>query len=275
MSAGPKADGPMRIAAHLGIADPDAPLLAATAGSVDPVAQIYCAAGLGFAGITDNGLKTRAPEVQRRMGAALRSHGMEMGSFTHNVQGMEPSFFWGAPVADMEMAMSESLAAAERMGGGCINAILLDCGGPQGDQVARASENLAAAARLAGERGVALAVEAVSRARVSLALVERVADVAAVARAAGVGLILDSCHCHCVGEDMAAAIVAHADILSAVQMADMPDRVQPGAGVIDFAPIIAALRTIGWRGLVEAELMPKMPGIKEEAEAVAALRALG
>lgn len=265
----------MRYAAHLGIADPDAPLLAATAGSVDPVAQIHCAARLGFAGITDNGLKARTPEVQRRMGVALRDHGMEMGSFTHNVLGMEPPFFWGAPVADMAAAMADSLAAAERVSGGCINAILLDCGAPQGEQLARATENLAAAGALAAERGVALAIEAVSRVRVPLALVERLADIAAIARSAGVGLILDSCHCHCAEEDMAAAIEAQADILAAVQIADMPDRVQPGVGLIDFAPIMAALRTIGWGGLVEAELMPKVQGVEGEAAAVDALRALG
>ncbi|KXU31866.1 xylose isomerase [Sphingobium sp. 22B] len=265
----------MRYAAHLGIADPDAPLLAATAGSVDPVAQINCAARLGFAGITDNGLKARTPEVQRRMGVALRDHGMEMGSFTHNVLGMEPPFFWGAPITDIEAAMASSLTAAEHVGGGCINAVLLDCGAPLAEQLARATENFAAATKLAAERGVALAVEMVSRERVPLALVERLADIGAIARWAGVGLILDSCHCHCAGEDMAAAIVAQADILAAVQIADMPGRVQPGAGVIDFAPIMAALRTIGWGGLVEAELMPKLRDIDGEAAAIAALRALG
>ena len=74
---------------------------------------------------------------------------------------------------------------------------------------------------------------------------------------------------------MAALILAQADILAAVQIADMPGRVQPGAGVIEFAPIMAALRQIGWRGLVEAELMPKAGGVEGEAAAVAALRALG
>ena len=59
---------------------------------------------------------------------------------------------------------------------------------------------------------------------------------------------------------MAAAILMHRDVLAAVQLADMPERVEPGAGTIDFAPIMAALRAIGWRGLVEAEFMPATPG---------------
>lgn len=56
---------------------------------------------------------------------------------------------------------------------------------------------------------------------------------------------------------------------------DMPGRVQPGAGVIDFAPMMAALRHIGWKGLVEAELMPQRQGVEGEAAAVAALKAMG
>ena len=206
---------------------------------------------------------------------ALRDHGMEMGSFTQNPLGLEPPFFWGAGIKDLEAAMMASLAAAERVGGGCINMILLDCGMSRAEQLARATENFARAATLARERGVSLAIEVASRARVPQVLVERADEVAAVARSAGVGLILDSCHCHCAGEDMAALILAQADILAAVQIADMPGRVQPGAGVIEFAPIMAALRQIGWRGLVEAELMPKAGGVEGEAAAVAALRALG
>lgn len=264
----------MRLAAHLGLSDPNAPLLMASAGSIDPVAQIACAARLGFAGVTDNSLKGRPVAVQRAMGASLKAHQLAMGSFTHNVLASEPPFFWGAPIADMGVAMADTLAAADRVGGGCINAILLDSGAPVAEQLARAADNLALATALATAEGMALAVEVASRTRVALALVERVTDIAAIARAAGAGLILDSCHCHCAGEDMAAAIVAQADILAGVQLADMPGRVEPGAGGIAFAPIMAALRAIGWKGLVEAELMPAKPGVQGEAQAVAALMAL-
>jgi len=264
----------MRLAAHLGIADPNMPLLAASAGSVDPVAQIAYAARLGFAGITDNGLKARPADVQRAIGAALRTHGLAMGSFTHHVPASEPPFFWGTTIVDMRAAMAATLAAADRAGGGCINVILLDSGAPMADQLARAVDNLAVATALAAAEGVPLAIEVASRARVPLALVERVSDVAAVAQAAGAELILDSCHCHCAGEDMAAAIVAQADMLAGVQLADMPGRVEPGAGRIAFTPIMAALRAIGWSGLVEAELMPAQPGVEGEKRAVAALMAL-
>jgi len=269
--------GGWRFAAHLGIARPDAPLLAALAGSLDPAVQIARAAELGFSGVTDNCLKMRPPETRRRMGEALRAHGLTMGTFTHNVPASEPPFFWGARVSDLESALAATLAAAADVGGGCVNAIMLDSGDFRGDQLARAADTLAAAAELCAAHGAELAVEAISRARVPQVLVETVDETARLVRSAGapLGLILDSCHCHCAGDDMAGAILAHADILAAVQLADMPRRVEPGAGAIDFAPILAALRAIEWTRLVEAEFMPSTPGLVGERAALAALRALG
>ena len=269
--------GGWRFSAHLGILRPDAPLLAALAGSVDPTVQIARAAELGFSAVTDNCLKMRAPKVRRRMGEALRAHGLAMGSFTHNMPASEPPFFWGARTAELERALAATLAAAADVGGGCVNAILLDSGDPPADQLARAADNLAAAAELCAANGVTMAVEAISRARVPLALTEGVEVIARLVRSAGppLGLILDSAHCHCAGDDMADAIIAQADILAGVQLADMPGRVEPGAGTMDFAPILAALRAIGWKGLVEAEFMPSTPGPAGERAALAALRALG
>ncbi|GGC13976.1 hypothetical protein GCM10011494_35980 [Novosphingobium endophyticum] len=123
-----------RFAAHLGVSSSDAPLLAATAGSIDPVDQIACAAAAGFAGISDNGLKRQPPDVQRRMGKALRDHGLAMGSFTYAMPGREPPFFWGSPIPDVSAALHETLAAGERVEGGLINVILLDSGAPLGSR---------------------------------------------------------------------------------------------------------------------------------------------
>lgn len=260
-----------RFAAHLGISDPRLPLLAATAGTIDPVRQIATAAACGFSGITDNGLTARPPAVQRAMGAALAAHGLTMGSFTH-VAG--PPVCWGGRIADVSTLLADSLAAAARVGGGCLNLILLDDGSDPAAQRARAATNLHAAAAIAAHHGVRVAVEAISRARVPGALVEGVAATVAVigaADAANLGLILDSCHCHCTGDDMAAAIAANAGRLAAVQIADMPGRVEPGAGTLDFASVFAALDAIGWAGLIEAEFSPAAPGVCGEAAAMAAL----
>ena len=270
--------GRWRFAAHLGIASADRPMLAASTGSRDPVDQIARAAALGFTGISDNNLRARGPVTQRRMGVALRDHGLVMGTFTFHAAGEEPAFYWGMPIADMEVIMAGALAAADHVGGGCINAVLLDAGTPVHDQRAWAKDNLARAAEIAFTAGFRLALESVSRTRVPNILFDGGKDVAALIRASGspyLGLILDSCHCHCSGDDMAALVRAHADWLAAVQIADMPGRVEPGAGGIDFAPIMAALADIGWHGLIEAEFDPLHSGLEGEADALAALNRLG
>ncbi|QEH78288.1 TIM barrel protein [Sphingomonas sp. C8-2] len=262
--------GRRRFAAHLGIASPDRPLLE---GGIDPIAQIERAHALGFAGITDNGLMLRPPEVQRRMGERLRALGMEMGSFTHDPPGERPRFFWGASQPDLDAALAPTFAAAERVGG-VVNLVLLDTGAPRADQLARATDNLGRAAMLARERGIRLALEPVSRIRVPLALVEHMAEAAAIVVRiddAAFGLILDSCHMALGGEDIAAAILAQADRLRVVQIADMPGRVEPGAGELDFASILAALDRIGWQGMLEVEFDP----LGDEPAMLGALARLG
>nr|WP_047166239.1 sugar phosphate isomerase/epimerase family protein [Sphingomonas sp. Y57] len=251
----PRLGGCRRFAAHLGIASPDRPLLG---GDLDPIAQIERAHALGFAGIADNGLMLRPPEVQRRMGERLRALGMEMGSFTHDPPGDRPRFFWGAPQPDLAAALAPTFAAADRVGG-VVNLVLLDAGKPRAEQVARAIDNLGRAAALARTRGLRLALEPVSRFRVPLALVEHMAEAAAVVARIdddALGLIVDSCHMALGGEDIPAAILAQADRLRAIQIADIPGRVEPGAGELDFAPILAALDRIGWQGMLEAEFDP-------------------
>ena len=116
------------------------------------------------------------------------------------------------------------------------------------------------AAELAAERGVCISLDAVSRARVPLTVIECASDVAAVDRAADAGLILDACRSYCIGDGMTAQIVANAD---------MPARVEPGTETSIFAPILAALRAVGWTGLIEAELTPAQPGVSGEAKAMA------
>lgn len=266
----PRLGGRRRFAAHLGIASPDRPLLG---GDPDPIAQIERAHALGFAGITDNGLILRPPDVQRRMGERLRALGMEMGSFTHDPPGEGPRFFWGAPQPDLDAALAPTFVAAERVGG-VVNLVLLDSGAPRGEQLARATDHLGRAAALARARGLRLALEPVSRERVPLALVEHIAEAAAIVARIGddaLGLIVDSCHMALGGEDIPAAILSHAGRLRAVQIADVPGRVEPGAGELAFAPILAALDRIGWRGMLEAEFDP----LGDEAAMLRALERLG
>ena len=107
-----------RLAGHLGVLGPDAPLFRHSANPA-PADQIAFLARHGFSGVSDNYLLLRTPEDQAHIGRLAREHGLEMGSFVHD------PLNWNRPVwntsgptgrAALEEALAASLAAAERSG---------------------------------------------------------------------------------------------------------------------------------------------------------------
>jgi hydroxypyruvate isomerase len=250
-----------------------APMFARTLGSADPLLQIEYMAACGFAGIADNHLLARDAATQAAIGAALARHGMEMGSFTLVPPGR--AFFpWTQPGADVAAGLVPALAAMDRVGGGLIIIAIHDNGACPTDQYQAAGENLGRAAAIAAAAGRALGLEPVSPQRVPGVLVQTAAQAALIIAACGstaLKLVVDCCHLNLGGEDIGGCIREYAPMLGAVQVADMPGRVEPGAGVVDFAAIRDALVDIGWAGLVEAECFASRPGAAGEAAMLAAL----
>ena len=79
------------------------------------------------------------------------------------------------------------------------------------------------------------------------------------ARAAGapnVGFLCDLYHLASNGDDVDAAIGAHADVTAHVQIADAPGRGEPGSGELDLDGYLAALEDHGYRGWVSLEYKP-------------------
>jgi L-ribulose-5-phosphate 3-epimerase len=98
-------------------------------------------------------------------------------------------------------------------------------------------------------------------------LVESIADWRRLRAALGdpprFGITLDIGHCRCLEpEPVPACVVAVADHLVNVQIDDMRrgvhEHLEFGTGEIDFPPVLAALRDVGYRGLVAVEL-PRHP----------------
>lgn len=263
-----------RFAGHLGVRAPDAPLLRHLADA-DPVAQIEALAAHGFAGVADNYLLLRSDADQARIGEAIARTGLAMGSFVHDpLAWNRPGWITGAALDSLDA----TLAAAARAGGRTIVCVTgaLDNGDPQ-SQHARMAVNLARAADRAGRAGVTLCVEATHPAFAPGLLIERLTDAIAVVRAAGhphVRLDLDLGHVALHGTDPLAAIAAAAGLIGMVQIADVPGRVEPGAGTLAWPGILAALAE-AYAGLVELELEPAEPGAAGERAMLARLARLG
>jgi hydroxypyruvate isomerase len=123
-----------------------------------------------------------------------------------------------------------------------------------------ATENIALAAKAAAGIGAGVFIEPVSGPKpYPLRTAQDAVAVVRRARAAGagqVGLLFDVYHLASNGDDVDAAIAAHAEVTAHVQIADAPGRGEPGSGQLDLDRYLAALEDHGYRGWVSLEYKP-------------------
>jgi sugar phosphate isomerase/epimerase len=96
---------------------------------------------------------------------------------------------------------------------------------------------------------------------------EQAVELAAATGLASVGVVADAYHMNIEEPDPAAALVAAADRLAHVQVSDS-NRLEPGAGHLDWAAFLAALERIGYAGDLAVEC--RLSGPPEQALAAAA-----
>jgi hydroxypyruvate isomerase len=126
-------------------------------------------------------------------------------------------------------------------------------------QLAAMTENLKRHAEDAARAGLVLLVEPIAESRIPGLLVNRLEDGLAMVRAVAmpsVRLLFDTGHVAMMGEDVPAALAACGDAIGLLQLADIPGRVDPGLGDLDWAAIARAIGETGYQGLVELEFEP-------------------
>jgi hydroxypyruvate isomerase len=126
-----------------------------------------------------------------------------------------------------------------------------------------ALENLVLAARAAQGIGATLLVEALNAPEAPqyalLSSEAAVAVVDSVNAATGLGnaaFLCDLYHLARNGEDLPKTIERYADRIGHVQIADAPNRNQPGTGTLDFADLFGRLDAVGYQGRVGLEYKP-------------------
>jgi hydroxypyruvate isomerase len=67
----------------------------------------------------------------------------------------------------------------------------------------------------------------------------------------------DIYHMQTMGEDVAATIEEHLSRIAHLQLADVPDRHEPGTGDIDFGALLTHIDRIGYTGWIGCEYIPK------------------
>src|SRR5260221_710087 len=66
----------------------------------------------------------------------------------------------------------------------------------------------------------------------------------------------DLFHMRIMGDDLAKTIEANLGRIGHMQIADVPDRHEPGTGEIDFPPLFDLIDRLGYKGWIGAEYIP-------------------
>lgn len=69
-------------------------------------------------------------------------------------------------------------------------------------------------------------------------------------------LLFDLYHALQMGEDAGQELQGHMDLVSHVQIADLPNRTEPGSGQVDWAEQLGVLRRLGYDGPIGLECWP-------------------
>jgi hydroxypyruvate isomerase len=268
----------LRYAPHISFRGPG--LFVGTVGSNDPVALTRFAVDQGFAGVQDVIAATRTPEEQQAIGDLLRANGMEAGGFALPFPNMGTQ--WAAFTKDdwpeLRRIATEGVEIAKRInskvavGGSMVTPTI-----PKWIQLGRMSDNLRVVADILEPAGVTLAIEALDERRVPGMLLQQFRDAYFVVRMSnhpGVRLVFDTAHQQAMDGSLITNLREVIDLVALVQIADVPGRIEPGLGEINFETFFAELMTLGYNGLVELEHLWAEPGVDSETRGLARLRAL-
>ena len=270
----------LRYAAHLGFRSLDVPLFPASAGSVDPLAQIEFAASLGFVGIQDPWFATRAhsPAGRDRRGDRRARPGRGRGRLRlargDPDSALERRFRQGPGAARKRFAASDRRgAAAWRDTGGRSHG--QDPDRPRERQIEIFTDALRRAAVLAEAHGLVLCLEPTNARTLPGMLLAHFDEGCSIVRSVGstaVRMIFDTAHIQSMDGDLLGRFERERDLIEIVQIANHPGRTEPEIGEINMAAILHAVRASAYGGLVELEHLWSSPGEAAERRGIDWLR---
>lgn len=165
---------------------------------------------------------------------------------------------------EMVAAVRETIAATAKLGKpSLIVASGFRVEGMSEDaHFANAVAALRAAADLAEEAGVMLLLEPLNTqlfAAMYLVSTKLGLDLVEAVNSPNLRLLYDVWHSAVMGEDMAEVLSGRIHLVAHVQVADMPDRNEPGTGTVDWGKAMQTLADLGYTGAIGLEYFPTLP----------------
>lgn len=254
-------------------------LFAAHAGDAIPD-QIAFAAGHGFRGFEDNGMRGRSREDQDAIAAALGRHGVAMGIFVaHSIDWQSPTLTTGDPAARERFVdeIKGSVELAERVDTKTCTVVpgVEARNLPAGVQTANVVEALKRAADACEASGLVMVCEPLNW-RDHPGLFLRYSDQAyAIMKAVAspsCKILFDVYHQQATEGNLLENIDRCWDEIGYFQVGDNPGRWEPGTGEINYRAILRRLHAKGYGGVVGMEHGKSGAGVEGERSLIAAYR---
>jgi hydroxypyruvate isomerase len=248
----------LRYCPHLGYMPPDR-MLFRRLGGPDRPSQVRFAAREGFAGVLYPWAADSPPEERRAVAERLAELKLACSCiatlpFTKLLQPL-----WVTDSSEARESLlhyvANAVKVAQELGSSTLVAILVSDTQTSGViQRQRAVNNLRMIADLTANHNIVLGVEPMVA--VPDALLRTFAagvDLVRGCNHPAVKLIFDTGHLIDMREPVLQSFVAAYDDICLLQLADMPGRVEPGKGEIDFVQLLAHAIRRGYSGLVDLE----------------------
>lgn len=251
----------MPLTAHLGYSPPERrPQFLKTLGTSDLVAHARYAADIGMAGILYPWALDRPEAEVAAIRQVLLERKLGCSAIVAIPSSEKNEGIWAAAEpSERERLMAHVTSAAslgQSLGGRVLAAVLTHplgkaAGERENDLVA---ENLAQAAAIAADHGMVIGIEPMLRHPLSMCRSTKAA-VALVHQSGSpdVGVIYDTFHSWMMEGDILQALDDCFDRMVLLQLADQPDRVEPGAGVLPLVDVVISAMRRGYRGLMDLE----------------------
>lgn len=247
----------------------------------DLVAQLEFMAAEGFRALEDNGMASRPPAEQERLGRRMDELGIEMGVFVAHADFRAVTFASNEPEAQkrIEADLSQALEVAARVRArwctvvpGCYSTAV-----EWGYQTAHVIDNLRRAAEICAAGKLTMVLEPLNAWRDHPGLfLTKIPQAYELCRAVDSPWckILDDLYHQQVSEGN---LIPNVDLawseIAYFQVGDNPGRCEPGTGEIHYANVFEHLATKGYSGILGMEHGNSRPGKEGERAVIDAYRA--
>ncbi len=255
-----------------------------TSAGPDAIDQIRYAYDLGFRAWEDNGLRRRGAEQQSRVGEALASRGMRMGVFLgHDFDVRSPTpLLASGDVAARDaflIQVEASIDIAKRCGARWVTVApgMAEHRLPRAYQMVNVVEALKRASAILEPHGLIMAVEPLNPfVNHPGMLLTEVSDIYFCVKAVGspsCKLLYDVYHQQISAGNLINSIDAVYDEIGYIQVGDVPGRLEPTTGEINYLNVFRHLHGRGYQGIIGLEHGVSRPGVEGERALVHAYRA--